>query len=150
MKKILLKFALALALIGAMVTFSCEKIEPCESNRTGDVTFHDNAPSYVWDGCYIEVDWYNGSYNSGTFYGTKSYYDKAAGRADVYMEWEDANYYYYDTGYINVIQCGHVDGYLWSKKKSAVVSEFMVERSGQILKSEVISIEEFRKNIKSK
>ena len=149
MKKILRKFALALAVIGAAVLTGCETTPPCELNRTGDVTFHDNGPSWVWDGCYIEVDWADGSYNSALFYGSKSYYDVAAGRADVYMEWEDAEAYYWNFGYINVIQCSKVDAYCtWSKKKSAVVSEFVIEKSGQVLKSEVTSREEFRETIK--
>lgn len=145
MKKII---TLLLITFGLFLT-GCYTPPDCEVYNEGDVTFHDNGPSWVWDGCYIEVDWYDGASNSGTFYGTKSYYDKAAGRADVYMEWEDADAYYWDYGYITVIQCSLVDAYCnWGKKKSAVVSAFVLERSGQILKSEVVSREDFRKSIK--
>jgi len=120
----------------------------CELYHTGDVTFHDNGPSWAWDGCYIEVDWANGSYSSGVFYNTKSYYDKAAGRADVYMEWEDATYYYWDYGYINLIECSHVDAYCKWTGKSIDTGYLVIENSGQILKKEIESIENFRKNIK--
>jgi len=134
-----------------MSTFpGCYTPPDCEVYHWGDVTFHDNGPSWVWDGCYIEVDWADGSYNSALFYGTKSYYDKSAGRADVYMEWEDADNYYWNYGYITVIQCGDVDAYCtWSKKKSAEVNPvFVIEKNGQISKSEITSIEDFRKNLK--
>lgn len=139
-----------LIIFGLFLT-GCYTTPDCELYNEGDVTFHDNGPSWVWDGCYIKVDWSDGSSNSGTFRNSKSYYDKGAGRANVYMEWEDADAYYNNSGYINLIQCGHVDAYLsWSKKKSAVASDFIIERSGMVLKSEVTSIEEFRKSIKLK
>lgn len=145
MKKII---ALLLITFGLFLT-GCYVPPDCEVYDEGDVTFHDNGPSWVWNGCYIEVDWSDGGYNSGLFYGTKSYYDKSAGRADIYMEWEDADKYYWDYGYMTVIQCSKVDAYCtWGKKKSAVVSTFVLKRSGQILKSEVISREDFRKTIK--
>ena len=147
--KILKKLILVVALIVATLTMGCEKTPECELNNTGDVTFIDDGPSYAWDGCYIEVDWANGSYTSVTFYNSKSYYDKPAGRADVYMEWEDATAYYYSYGYITLQQCSHVDAYCtWSKKKSAEVSSFTLVRDGQVLKSEVSSIEEYRKTLK--
>ena len=130
---------------------SCVVTPDCELYSEGDVTFHDNGPSWVWDGCYIEVDWSDGGSNSATFYGTKSYYDKSAGRADVYMEWEDADSYYWDYGYITVVQCSLVDAYCnWSKKKSAVVSEFVSIQRGWISKSIVTSKEHLRESIKMK
>jgi len=144
MKKIIALLVITFGLFLA----GCYNPPDCEVYNEGDVTFHDNGPSWVWDGCYIEVDWNNGASNSGTFYNTKSYYDKGAGRADVYMEWEDADAYYWDYGYITLIQCGHVDAYLsWSKKKSADVSDFNSVNKGSVLKSEVSSIEEFRESI---
>ena len=143
MKKL---FAILVVFIGIAV--SCYKPPACEVNNWGDITFYDNGPSWVWDGCYIKVDWANGSYNSALFYGSKSYYEKPAGRADVYMEWEDADNYYWNFGYINVIECGDVDAYCtWSKKKSASI-EFVVSKSGSVEKSQVTSIEDFRESIK--
>lgn len=148
MWKILRKFAVVLAFIGAIFMTACYTPPECETYNQGDVTFHDNGPSWVWNGCYIEVDWSNGSYNTGTFYDTKNYYDKSAGRADVYMEWEDDDAYYWTYGYITVIQCGHVDAYCtWDSKKSAVISDFTTERNGKVQKSEIDSIEEFRESI---
>lgn len=142
-------FIRLLIIIFGLFLAGCHPPPDCEVYDEGDVTFHDDGPSWVWDGCYIEVDWSDGGSNSVLFYGTKSYYDKSAGRADVYMEWEDADSYYWDYGHITVIQCGLVDAYcVWTEKKSAVVSGFVIERSGQILKSEVASREDFRKGIK--
>lgn len=147
------KFSFILAMLAiftGIVTFqSCSKPPPCETNNTGDVTFYDNGPSYVWDGCYLEIDWANGSYSSGTFYTSKTYSDKSAGSADVYMEWEDADAYYWSYGYITLIQCSSVNAYCtWSKKKSAIVSDFISVEDGQISKNQVNSIEEFRLTIK--
>jgi len=146
MKKFLMY--LTVIVFSMFVFTSCVKPPECETYNTGDVIFHDNGPSWAWDGCYIEVDWNDGSYNSVTFYNTKSYYDKAAGRAEVYMEWEDADNYYWNYGYINLIQCGTVDAYCnWSKKKSTEVSGFIIEKSGSVLKTDITSKEEFRKTI---
>lgn len=131
----------------------CKTTPDCELYHTGDVTFHDNGPDWAWDGCYIEVDWENGSYTSTVFYNSKTYIDKPAGRADVYMEWEDADYYYYSNGYIDLIECSHVDAYCsWSGKKSETLNNedlFIIEDVGQILKKNIESIEEFRNNIKN-
>jgi len=131
-------------------TTGCYDPPDCEVYHTGDVTFYDRGPSWAWDGCYIEVDWANGAYNSTTFYSSKTYYDKAAGRADVYMEWEDADFFYWDYGYINLIECSHVDAYCtWSGKKSATIeSAIIIENSGKVLKKDINSIEEYRKTIK--
>jgi len=142
------KLLVALTLIFGLFLTGCYQPPDCEVYSWGDVTFYDNGPSWVWDGVYIEVDWADGGYNSGVFYTSKSYYDKAAGRADVYMEWEDADSYYWNYGYINVVQCGQVNAYLaWSKKKSASI-EFVIKESGSVLKSDITSMEEFRKTIK--
>lgn len=146
MKKLFLTLFITL-IIG---TTGCYDPPECEIYHTGDVTFIDNGPSWAWDGCYIEVDWANGTYNSGVFYSSKTYYDKAAGRADVYMEWEDADFFYWDYGYINLIECSHVDAYCtWSGKKSVTIEEnlFVSENNGKILKKDV-NIIEFRKTIK--
>lgn len=59
MKKIFLKFALALAFIGALITFSCEDpyVEPprpdCEINNYGSVTVKNNTGYNVW----VDVTW---------------------------------------------------------------------------------------------
>jgi hypothetical protein len=136
-------------LVGASLMTACHHPPTCEVNNWGDITFHDDGPSWVWDGCYIEVDWADGTYNTVTFYGTKSYYDKAAGVADLYMEWEDDDSYYWSYGYITLYECSVVDAYCtWSEKKSATVSSFTLVKKGQVFKSNVSSIEEYRKILK--
>jgi uncharacterized protein YraI len=142
---------LSVVLFSVFTFQSCEDpIPDCELYNFGDVTFYDNGPSWVWDGCYIEVDWADGESNSGTFYDKTSYFGKSAGRADVYMEWEDNENYYWSYGYITLIKCGHVDAYCtWNNKKSATEYEFIIKKSGIVLKTENTPIDELRKmNIK--
>ena len=127
----------------------CHKPPACEVNNWGDITFYDDGPEWVWDGCYIEVDWPDGSESSTLFYDSKSYYDKRVGVADLYMEWEDDDSYYWSEGYITLYACTLVDAYCtWSDKKSAVVSSFTIVNKGKILKSDISSIEEYRKTLK--
>jgi hypothetical protein len=144
------KLSFVVILSFLFIFIGCHKTPDCEFYNLGDITFHDDGPTWVWDGCYIEVDWPDGSYTSTLFYGTKSYYNKPAGVIDLYMEWEDDEYYYWSEGYVTLYECLHTDAYCtWSEKKSAEInSEFRVERKGQISKKEISSIEEFRKTIK--
>lgn len=131
MKKSILLFLITFGLL----LFGCYNPPDCEVYNEGDVTFHDNGPSWVWDGCYIEVSWADGSYNNVTFYGNKTFYNKPAGNAYVYMQWEDDIKYYWNYGYVNVIQCEKVDSYCtWNKKKSKTISEFILTKSGYTLK----------------
>ena len=56
MKKILLKFALALAFIGAIVISSCEKEPPipaCERDHVGTVTAKNSTGYNIW----VDVTW---------------------------------------------------------------------------------------------
>jgi len=143
-------FIFLFSIIGFSLFNSCTPPPDCEVYNEGNVIFYDDGPSWTWDGCYIEVDWTDGSYNTGLFYGSRTYYDKSVGRADVYMEWEDADGWYWNNGHIDLIQCQTVNAYCrWSRKKSAIVNPiFIIEEYGSVKKSDITSIEEYRKKIK--
>ena len=154
MKKVLRNLSIALfammMFFGASMLFTrCEIVDPgpdCETYNEGDVRFRNNAPASMWDGCYLEVDWSDGSYNTADFLVLKTYYDKPAGSAFVYAEWEDYSFYYYASGYCTLVACSTVDVYLWNYyKKSTSTSEFV---TGKRLKSDFDSREDFRNSIK--
>lgn len=143
-------FFASLLMIAIFGLFSCEKKKPCEQNNTGDVTFWNNGPSWTWPEMYIEVDWSDGSFDEAIFSDYVEFNDVPVGRADVYCTWEDADYYYYDGGYINIEQCQMVEGYLTLGKKSVATGEYTSTKQGQANKKDFSSRKDFIESLKTK
>ena len=132
-----------------MGLFSCEpKKEPCEENNTGGVVFWNYGPGWTWPTMYIEVDWSDGSFSDAAFSTSVEFYDVPVGRADVYCTWEDADYYYYDSGYINIKQCQMVTGNLTLGKKSVATGEYTSTHQGQANKKDFNSIKDFSQSLR--
>jgi len=118
MKKILLKFALALAFIGAIIITSCEKkpiIPPCERDNVGTVTVKNSTGYNVW----VDVTWGNVVenyekllYNNNTY----KYSNIPAGRIEIWITFDNNDWYY---EYENLSACQDMT-YTWylSGKKS--------------------------------
>jgi len=110
MKNILLRFAMALAVIGGLL-IACETIEPCERDQTGDITVENQTG--------FRMTFALDDYNNFTLYdnGTKSYYNEDAGTHYFYY-WDDFyEKWYYDTSRLTACQDLVWTWYL-SKKKS--------------------------------
>jgi len=118
MKKILLKFALALAFIGAIVITSCVKEPPrpqCEIDNVGTVTVKNSTGYNVW----VDVTWGNVVenyekllYNNNTY----KYTNIPAGSIEIWVSF-DGNDWYYE--YENLSACENMT-YTWylSARKS--------------------------------
>jgi len=120
MKKILLKFALALAFIGAIVISSCEKEPPrpqCEIDNVGTVKVVNSTGYNVW----VDVTWGNVVenyekllYNNNTY----KYTNIPAGSIEIWVSF-DGNDWYYE--YENLSACEDMTytWYLSSSKSTA-------------------------------
>ena len=96
MKKILLKFALALAFIGAIVITSCVKEPPrpqCEIDNVGTVTVKNSTGYNVW----VDVTWGNVVenyekllYNNNTY----KYTNIPAGSIEIWVSFDGNDWYY--------------------------------------------------------
>ena len=127
MKKILLKFALALAFIGAIIISSCEKkpvIPPCERDNVGTVTVVNRTGYSIW----VDVTWGNIVENYEKLLnnnGSYKYSEIPAGSIEI---WAKISSWEYDVEYLNA--CENMT-YTWTLAKSGDVksAELMLEIS---------------------
>ena len=150
MKKFLKLFFASLLTIAIIGVFSCQKPKACETNHTGGLVLWNYGPSYAWPTMGVEVDWADGTFSTVTFNLSYTWYDIPAGNADVYCTWEDANYYYYSSGYINVIQCQMNEGNCTYSAAKGSASTYNVTNVGQSKKTDFGSMNEFIQSLKTK
>jgi len=126
MKKILLKFALALAFIGAIVISSCEKEPPrpqCEIDNVGTVTVKNSTGYNVW----VDVTWGNvvENYEKLLYNGNSYKYNQIpAGSIEIWVSFDGSDWSY---NYENLSACENMT-YTWylSGKKSAGECPFVL------------------------
>ena len=144
-------FFASLFVMGIIGLFSCEpKKEPCEEHNTGGVVFWNYGPSWTWPEMYIDIYWADGSSDGSYLTTSVEFYNEPAGRADVDCVWEDADNYYYDSGYVTLKQCQMVEANLTLGKKSVATGEYTSTKQGQANKKDFGSRNEFIQSLKTK
>ena len=97
--------------------YSCEKeLSFCEEHHTGDVMLYNDE---TISPCYAEITWSNGAQTNISIPSYIFFENVQAGRALIFMQWEDPDFYYTADGYIDILQCATVNGYLYFGKKSS-------------------------------